>query len=115
MFASLPTLHNCFMFGNISKEIELARMLHYNDEEHNVTTNNVGRILTDCLINYCKTLPGCDEAYHESYSNYPPLRFRGDPNDTSSRQQLVDSICDNVPVRINSDVGGIGVSNSGAH
>ncbi|KAL8923045.1 MAG: hypothetical protein Q9208_004857 [Pyrenodesmia sp. 3 TL-2023] len=86
MFESLPTLHNCFMFANVTAgrfreagSNQTAADLHYLDEERNATVDNVARVLEDCLLKYCDTLPNCNQETRE----------------------------------INSDVGGIGAFNYG--
>ncbi|KAL8837913.1 MAG: hypothetical protein Q9176_005389 [Flavoplaca citrina] len=111
MFTDLPTLHNCFMFGNVSNGgSETAAKLQLINEL-NATANNVARVLDDCLTNYCHTIPDCMGA-SKSYMDLPSLwsdSSYGFTNFSGKGPTLVDSICSNVPWRINSDVGGIGI------
>ena len=110
MFESLPTLHNCYMsvnspLGSSNTGAKLQLL-----DEHNATANNVARVLEDCLVNYCHTLPICREDT-ETYINRPSLWSDNDsPRYTGKGKALISSICRNIPWRINSDVGGIGVS-----
>lgn len=107
MFDSLPTLHNCFMFGYMTDDLDTATKLHYIDADHNATVAHVAHILEDCLSKYCDTLSDCSEEASE-YGDLPSLW--GDYDTLGRGQGLASSICDNIPWRINSDVGGIGVS-----
>lgn len=122
MFESLPTLHNCFMFPNVTygrfqnaEANQTATDLHYRDGERNATAQNVARVLEDCFLNYCGTLPGCYQETRE-YRDLPSLWSVDDSiafNPFFGKgRALATSICDNIPWRINSDVGGIGVSSS---
>ncbi|KAL8852646.1 MAG: hypothetical protein Q9221_002526 [Calogaya cf. arnoldii] len=113
MFESLPTLHNCFMFANMTDGgFEPAGKLHYLDEQRNATRDNVARVLDDCLSTYCDTLPHCSEKTKQ-YRDLPSLWSVTDVHAAGSSatrgQVLTKAICDNIPWRINSDVGGIGV------
>lgn len=61
MFQDLPTLHNCYIFGNVTthmspSDIAFAQRLHYLDAEHGATIQNVGQKLGICLTKYCETL-----------------------------------------------------------
>lgn len=116
MFDSLPTLHNCFIFPNITMNIStstigFARKLHYLDPEHNATADNVAQTLENCLSGYYETLtnqkfeksPDYSTLYSYESGSYPR---RGYGND------LIDGICARIPTSINPDVGGVGVSDS---
>lgn len=115
MFGSLPTLHNCFMFANVTRqssnntEVEkTAKELHYLDDGGNATAETVAQVLEDCLSSYCDTLPLCSEEaiVYDSLST----SLWGDNEQHSKGNALVNSICNNIPWKINSDLGGIGVS-----
>ncbi len=123
MFDSLPTLHNCFIFPNVTTKtsastINLAQQLHYLDPEHNATATNVVQTLGKCLSKYYETLPNYDPTIfldHPTLYNYETSQSLN----TSSvgyggidgfGQYLVRQICAGIPTSINSDVGGVGVS-----
>lgn len=115
MFESLPTLHNCYIFGNVTgnmsvSNIKFAQQLHYLDEGRNATAANVGQTLGTCLLKYCKTLPECGTGLGDNLPD--PISFWSDFPSTSGAfgPYLVDRICTSIPARISSDVGGIGVS-----
>ena len=125
----LPTLHNCFLFGNVSNTshetsgFEFASNLHFVDGERNKTADNVARVLEDCFSSYCDTLPNCPEEYSQ-YSDKSTLWSEDEWSDTYTASgepylentvygrgyYLVHSICEFIPARINPEVGGIGVS-----
>lgn len=110
MFESLPTLHNCYMSGYVTLgSSETAAKLQLLDE-HNATANNVVRVLEDCLVNYCETLPDCGVNTNRPYTDLPSLRTGSSYDSTGGAGALLSEICRKVPWRINSDVGGIGVS-----
>ncbi|KAL8992287.1 MAG: hypothetical protein Q9169_007216 [Polycauliona sp. 2 TL-2023] len=108
----LTTLHNCFMFGNVSNAVyesngvDYAADFGYEGGWHNATSDNVAHVLEDCFVSYCQGLPDCSEDYRQYDDNsslwgeYYYMVSRG--------HHLVRSICDNIPWRIDSEVGGIG-------
>lgn len=112
----LWTLHNCCIFGNLTKNISDASVsqLHFFDEGREATVKNIGDTFGSCLRSYCKQTPPCSittsptslYAYRatleDAGQNYS-IHKGGDGLD------LVRGICDNVPARITSDIGGIGV------
>lgn len=109
MFESLPTLHNCVMFGSVTAgdfpnpgASQIAAKLHYLHNESNATANHVAWVLEGCLSKYCDTVPNCREGLPLFWDNYDGFWRK--------KRDLVFSICENMPSRINSDVGGIGVS-----
>lgn len=61
MFDSLPTLHNCFIFPNVTSNNsvtfnDVVPELHYLDPERNATADNVVKRLDECLTRYYETL-----------------------------------------------------------
>lgn len=91
-------------------DLDFLRKLHYLDEGKDATVYNIGQTLESCLSSYCKTL-NCSDAGMESGSTLYAISSdpRYDGWSTGHGQSLVASICDSVPRRVNSDVGGIGV------
>ena len=119
MFHSLPTLHNCYTFVNVTGNMSLSdakivRNLHYLDEGGNTTAANVDQTLGTCLLKYCHSLPDCGAWVSEFNTSNPEdlSSWVEDPEKYSSniRNPLVEMICNCVPARVSSDVGGIGVS-----
>lgn len=119
MFESLPTLHNCFIFGNVTAEYmsesdtAFAEELHYLEREQNATATNVGQTLGKCLLRYCETLS--DQCYTniDGPISADQISFWTEDGGGVSfvGTVLVGKICSSIPARISSDVGGIGVSN----
>lgn len=104
----LWTLHNCFIFGNITKNMSDASMsqFHFLDEGRETTIKNIGDKFSSCLVNHCKQFPQCESTISSSYIDANLIY-----DQFTSGQTLVQGICDNIPARITSDVGGIGVCN----
>lgn len=105
----LWTLHNCFIFGSVTKNMFDASMsqLHFFDEGREATINNIVERFSSCLKSYCKQIPNCIGEASPS-----PLLYSYNPGSkglVAGGQDLVWNICSNIPARITSDVGGIGV------
>ncbi|KAL8653268.1 MAG: hypothetical protein Q9210_002195 [Variospora velana] len=114
MFQSLPTLHNCYIFGNVlahmsTSDIAFAQQLHYLDDEHDATVQNVAQKLKACFSKYCESLSGCNaDVVLTAPSLYPSNSENAQAFDGYG-EDLVEEICAIIPANINSDVGGIGV------
>ena len=114
MFDSLPTLHNCFIFPNVTTNMsvdynDFAPELHYLDPERNATANNVVKRLDECLSRYYETLTDHEYEIPPYYSSL--YSFSNDTYwENGYGSGLVDAICAVIPTSINPDVGGIGVS-----
>lgn len=115
MFDFLPTLHNCYIFGNVTTnmtEIDttFASALHYLDDGQNGTATHVGRTLGSCLWKYCETLSDCKTYITEAWGDISPDRisfWTRDHENFAIGPTLVTQICSSIPARISSDVGGI--------
>ena len=116
MFESLLTLHNCFVFGNVSDDdtkpsFDSLQHLNYFPPDRDQVIHNIADTLDSCLTAYCESLPKCMNRFSDN-ENLPLYSFES--NDTFYHGRgylLINAICSDVPSRLNPDIGGIGVGN----
>ncbi|KAL6716184.1 hypothetical protein ACLMJK_005750 [Lecanora helva] len=103
----LPTLHNCYMFDNVTDSASVQE-LHFHDDGHGDTLSFFTSRLNKCFFEYCKSIsPNFNESAFQS-PLYTYGTTSGDFN-YGSGGLYVEEICANVATEVNSDVGGIGV------
>ncbi|KAL8824421.1 MAG: hypothetical protein Q9170_008162 [Blastenia crenularia] len=89
--------------------------LHYLDEGSNATADNAGQTIGTCLLKYCDALPDCIEYAGFEHGALDDTSFWASNSDNTGYYDpigpyLVWLICAVMPASVNSDVGGIGVS-----
>ena len=107
MFQSLSTLHNCVIFPNITAlsqnhtgpDFQTVRQLYSLDETSSATSANVIDKLSKCFAASCTATDGCEIPTAEPFLYTLDYGYR-----------LIENLCDNIPATINSDIGGVGVS-----
>ena len=100
--------HNRFVFNSISAsasdllvpDFEYAQSLDFLDEGYDSTVARINANPGQCLSDYCDSLDGCNHLSYPDTSLYDKYNSLG---------YYLSSICNSVPKRITSDVGGIGV------
>ena len=127
-FSTLDTLHNCMMYpvianqyfsGSLSKETaQLADSLGIGKEQWPLSSisSNITKTIVTCLDDYCKSLQDCsvpqqNQTFYDYFDSRLSLGPRG-PFFFELAPDQVDlpfDLCDDFPVSVNQDIGGIGV------
>ena len=125
MFTNLQNLHNCVAYQNVAEEFQksnltkeaqdLAEALNIEPADPNSTLiRNITQTIQTCLVDYCKSIPGCEDGYQivdptSGKNRTSPFQPGNDFDLYTDGEYLVGSICGSLPLQINTDVGGIGV------
>ena len=125
MFGNLRDLHNCVAYrdvaiqyqnNNLTREAQaLVKALNIEPASPNSPlVSNITQNIQNCLVDYCKSIPGCQDAYpipdpRSGQNHTSPFQPGNDFDLYTDGEYLVTSICGSLPFQINTDIGGIGV------
>ena len=125
MFGNLRDLHNCVAYRDVAKQYQNNNLTReaqaladaLNIEPASPDSNlvfNVTQNIQKCLVDYCKSISGCQDAYQifdptTGQNRTSPFQPDNDFDLYTDGEYLVGSICYSLPFQINTDVGGIGV------
>ena len=120
------TLHNCLLLPNITTTdnqtvtARISSSTGWSEERgtdildqqyYQPAANESGTTFTEnlgnCLFDYCNTMTGCSNQFRDYYGAFNVTS--GLFGQRGQGYYLVDSICSNMPIVVESDVGGIGV------
>ena len=123
MFSSLTTLHNCVLLPNITQndnqtivaraggsaaaQLDTDYLLgqQYYQPSASPAGHDMLNTLIPCLEEYCTTLNGCNVSSPERFGLNTSVVY----GNNGYGSFVVSQICSNVPDKILSDIGGIGV------